>query len=215
MFFWNKKSEEEKAADRLLGASQAELQKLREEIEERNEHLNIQIVSNQRKIQKLLAKGQQASEAKQRIIAQKCTQLERRVKKARRELKENLNQLGTVGVAELLVEGRKSSEFTETFKEIIGAENPSQFKAALTEIQTQEDLDREERDRLNEIGNLYDMQYSAAEESDPDKFLAKMQGAGGDDAEIDVFADPEPVPEDEFMEDIDEKEEDRYDPELA
>lgn len=198
MFFWKRKSDEETAADRLLDTSPDEIQALREEIEERNDRLSIQIVSNQKKIQALIEKGKQAPKTKQQIIAEKCSQLERRVKKAQRELRENLNQLTTVGVAELLVEGRKTQEFADSFKDIIGAENPSEFKDAVEEIQVRQDLNREERERLTEIGDLYDQQYEAAGESDPDKFMAKMRGLD-EEEEIDVFEEPEPISEDELL----------------
>lgn len=207
MFFWrDDKSPEEEAAERLLNTSQDELRDLREDIEERNDELSIKISSHQRKIQKLMAQGQEAPDHRKRILAQKCSQLERKVKKARRELKENLNQLSTLGVAELLVEGRKSDEFTEAFKELIGAENPSEFRDALHELQTREEMNREERDRLTQISDTYDAQYEAAEESDPDKFLAKMQGGDEDEEEIDPFAEPEPVETPAIEEDFEEDE---------
>lgn len=211
MFFWNDKSEDEKAADRLLSSSQDELVELRDEMEERNERLSIQIVSNQRKIQELLEKGKQAPDPKQRIIAQKCSRLERQVKKAQRELKENLSQLSTLNVAELLVEGRKSQEFTEQFKDIVGADDPNEFQAAVQEIQARQELGADERERLSEIGDMYDSQYSAAEESDPDKFLDKMQGA---DEDFDAFAEPEPITDDEVTRQTSD-EEDFDDRELA
>lgn len=212
--FWDRKTSEEKAADRLLEASSEELQDLRQRIMQRSEDLTVEIDAKRQKIEEYVDKATGASKPEKRLLAQKCEDLERDIEEARKELDENMRLATTVRVVSVFVSRDHPELFEEELGDLIGASSPEELKTAMNQLRTRKEMDRKEREEVAEIAETFDEMRTKAEKEGGGKWMEVFQKREEAKEDVDRVMEGEPPTEKpaETYEEDEEKEADGLEP---